>query len=1194
METLKEIFSKGYEFNETILNAAENKRLVFFVGAGVSRIMGISGWEDFANDIIKSAFKDFNKQKTLLTSIKDNKEKITVAFKEFESSGRLKEFYKHFGKAMKPNQKIFNKVIKTKGNIYEILNKFQALFLTTNADNLFEDVLGPTFCYDDFSDSYLTDKHFRETNRLFYLHGHYKKELGVNHHLVFTADSYVERYNDTTYQKFLKQIFQDQENVIIFIGYGLNEFELIDYIATKTGIITKNADEMNRRYILYGFCSEEDTLFWAKKSYFETLGITLIPYCMDSSGHESLIDVLKDLYDKYSPKVIPPIAESIEHFIIKCDDENVEGLLRYLNDPEQAKIFDSKIFQEISLHDKYKWIEALNDKGYFSGNNLLKGIESGKWSLLELFAEWIYENSDNNKKAQEAGAQFLSDITKKQLTDLSTSYSFIKNHIINIILSLDEKHIDNKYLDYIKSLNINLDKFYTAIYPSCNFKNTFKWNNDTFEYFLKVLFNGMTISSNEDINYYYTDIILKKILQEAAKNQDYIRIILNYFTDRLISDSLEQPYNVLLYKFDLDNLDKHDGYYYLLLIVLKNCFNKLVLAEKNCYLSGLLQLNSILSKKLALYLARTNNTALDIDFSNFDFYSDHEYYCEFFLFIKKLFELGSLNSCAAERIAKKVERADWGYFKWGKTITEEDRKYIDSKRLAVLQILPCKYAEQKSNELISTGIAPYNVIEVAKKCDIMTVEEVKVYSKSDFDSIDINKWVAHLKESLPSSKSYELSTASQEFIEYLSDKNKDDKKIVINNLIQIPIEQLNYIVWSIFSKIEKFIDNIDDIIDFSLSVLAKAKLEKKYFSLIKSVLYLLKKAQSFCPDVHLSENIIGEIAKYLTISIDDEIYDSSKTDLLSFIINLGDYEKITLWLNCLITLKEKTNRDEFDEEYDKVSELLNKKDDNIRYTLCYYYQNLNYLFGDKTKDLFNKLIYTNSVFDISALEICIAGSNTILSEYVNTIISEYIEKRNYPKVNPNRNILEDRFYSLIISAHYYNRINDTQLLGAFNDKNFLDYYFKHISLLYRMDKFNIEKQIGIAWNYIKDLNNNQLIVSYSANVLLSIHFIKDNGYTDKLIDILVEAVKFVSVNLDMIDLKKYIPFYNLDFIKAHGLIMSIVKKLYYLADDTIKAIIETYKRTKKTREGKELIVLLGNQNIISIDKRTELKNFLEQ
>ena len=431
METLKDIFSKGYKFDEPILNAAEKGRLVFFLGAGVSRIMGIPGWDDFANDIIKVAFKDFNKQKTLLTSIKDNKEKITVAFKEFERSGRLKEFYKHFGKAMKPNQKKFNRVIKTKGNIYKILNKFQALFLTTNADNLFEDVLGSTFCYDDFSDSYLTDTHFRETNRLFYLHGHYKKELGVENHLIFTADNYVERYNDKTYQDFLRQIFQDQENVIVFIGYGLNEFELIDYIATKTGIIKKDDEEMDRRYILYGFCSEEDTLFWAKKSYFETLGINLIPYNLDHAGYESLIDVLNALYEQYSQKVIPPIAESIEHFTVKCNDENVEGLLRYLNDPEQAKIFDSKIFQEISLHDKYKWIEALNDKGYFSGENLTNGIKADKWSLLQLFAEWIYEASDNKKKAQDAGVKFLSEVTEDQLKDLSKTYSFIKNHIIN-------------------------------------------------------------------------------------------------------------------------------------------------------------------------------------------------------------------------------------------------------------------------------------------------------------------------------------------------------------------------------------------------------------------------------------------------------------------------------------------------------------------------------------------------------------------------------------------------------------------------------------------------------------------------------------------------------------------------------------------------------------------------------------------
>ena len=56
---LNEIMSKGPKFEENILKAFENRKLVFFIGAGVSRIMGIMGWDDFSAFLVRKAFPDF-------------------------------------------------------------------------------------------------------------------------------------------------------------------------------------------------------------------------------------------------------------------------------------------------------------------------------------------------------------------------------------------------------------------------------------------------------------------------------------------------------------------------------------------------------------------------------------------------------------------------------------------------------------------------------------------------------------------------------------------------------------------------------------------------------------------------------------------------------------------------------------------------------------------------------------------------------------------------------------------------------------------------------------------------------------------------------------------------------------------------------------------------------------------------------
>ena len=91
------------KFNENILKAFENRKLVFFIGAGVSRIMGVPGWSDFSAKLIKQAFPNYKEYSTILKEIPDSKERITIAYNKFKSLGKLEEFYSCFGESMKPD-----------------------------------------------------------------------------------------------------------------------------------------------------------------------------------------------------------------------------------------------------------------------------------------------------------------------------------------------------------------------------------------------------------------------------------------------------------------------------------------------------------------------------------------------------------------------------------------------------------------------------------------------------------------------------------------------------------------------------------------------------------------------------------------------------------------------------------------------------------------------------------------------------------------------------------------------------------------------------------------------------------------------------------------------------------------------------------------------------------------------------------
>ena len=42
--------------DDAVLQAFKERKVIFFLGAGVSRLEGIKGWDDFSNTLIKKAF----------------------------------------------------------------------------------------------------------------------------------------------------------------------------------------------------------------------------------------------------------------------------------------------------------------------------------------------------------------------------------------------------------------------------------------------------------------------------------------------------------------------------------------------------------------------------------------------------------------------------------------------------------------------------------------------------------------------------------------------------------------------------------------------------------------------------------------------------------------------------------------------------------------------------------------------------------------------------------------------------------------------------------------------------------------------------------------------------------------------------------------------------------------------------------
>lgn len=273
-----------------ILNAVNENRLAVFVGAGVSRLLGCMGWEDLGKGLIEQCYilKSENgarlinfAEKRRLDSENDYKKVITICHKILLSSGHLKGFHKVFEKALSAQPEKESR--KNYQDIYKIVRSIHALFLTTNVDGHFSKQFRDdhvVFRPDDIrAENLVRDK-------LYCLHGDYTKD---KNDIVFTVRQYILRYNEPIFEEFLEQVFGGY--VVLFIGYGMAEFEVLDYLITRVGFNGERSPQTH--YLLEGYFSHQSNILEMEEGYYEELSVKVIPYSLNKHGYDQLYQVLK-------------------------------------------------------------------------------------------------------------------------------------------------------------------------------------------------------------------------------------------------------------------------------------------------------------------------------------------------------------------------------------------------------------------------------------------------------------------------------------------------------------------------------------------------------------------------------------------------------------------------------------------------------------------------------------------------------------------------------------------------------------------------------------------------------------------------------------------------------------------------------------------------------------------------------------
>ena len=1179
----KERMADKQYLKNIILPASEKRNLFFFIGAGVSRLMGVPGWDEFSEILIKAAFPNYADHQAILTSITGSKERITIAYEEFNRKNQIKKFYKHFAKAMTPRRGF-----KASSNIYELLNKFEANFLTTNADDLFEKVLGSEVCHDEYDLSLIKSDKFKKTNHLFYLHGHYTTDNARNEEkLVFTADQYVKRYNDRRLQDFLSAVFGDPETTIIFIGYGLNEYELIDYIVTKARCKGNKAQNV---YVLQGFCSNQDIVYYAKKAYFDALEIELIPFDMDEQGHGALFGVLEDLYEKYSKSAIPPLAAEIEEYAKQFSQENLIGLIHYLNNPDLAHICEAQIVREINKHPDQKWAKGFFEKGLFDVSCLKEKIEFRAWPLLELLENWV---ATGKKDAQDAGVSFLGALTQEHIQLLSDSGSWICKSIISIILSLDTQHISEDLLNIIKRLNIQTRMLYLELDDEHQTKNIAKWEIKHFVMLFDIIFGAADFKRDDLITYTLKEI--SKIMINIARIHPHLsRILFDSFSKILLNHATKADYNAFARIENLQHIEKdHEECWELFLNAVKNTFALLPIEEQKQIIEQYLGACEMPSQKLGLHLARVYDIAPNLNFEQWDFYSHYEYYFEFYMFIKMLAQKGLITQSNATMLCDKIGMASWGADKKLKEQNSWWIEYTDSKRLAILLLLPFDECQAAAKTLLEKGITPFDPIAHADRCDytVFEWEHETYYTKEQLQGVPLAQWMNFYQEHFPKKDTWDGNTAADQFAEILLEQSSPDLAFVIDTLKDVPITKLVFLVNAFTRKRDALSAHKEKITSFLLEQFSTIRpTDKNTKDFVYAIIRFFDRDK--IENAVLANQLIELLVPILNVSIHTGTSIQEAERYLDYLINNNDYDKYSLFIKCLVCLKRELKQDLSNQNLARIIELLKGTDVIVKYTLCYHYQNIRYISPQNHSAIFAPILNCGDDFDITHLLLCIVSSNYLFDELIASIKTHYLPISSTALSKHHNGVLSHQFYHFIVAAYFHQKISDAELTQAFSDEHFIHAYWEALSNWSKHEIFDSGKHIGVCWDAMICNFGQDYYVKHAPIIFDMLNYI--NTYTEKELEIFsLVAGQLPQHARHIKNPERLVAFFNVDKKKAKTLLESIMIDFHFWKDDEIAIVLQKYKDANLINEGRELITALSRAGIINLAQCTSFKKILE-
>ena len=302
-------------FNEkdikNIITASQNNKLVFFIGAGFSKLsetesLKIPSWEELINEL-KEDLNISNESDYLKIA-----QLYFLKFGEHAYENKVKSSIKD----LTPSK--FHK------NLFDLKPHY---IITTNWDYLIENTAQEKrLAYDLIrSDADLANSQLDK--KIIKMHGDFQQ-----HNFVFKEDDYLQYgQNFPLIEGYIKGIFSTC--TIVFLGYSYNDYNLKQIVSW----ITRISKATPKKYLLQG------KFDLAQNRYLENHGISLLtPFTQDLSYERLYESFFEDLNTAIKPeKLIVKLVNSVKNES-KQTQKQKDNLNEYLNN-KVVKYFNDKI-----------------------------------------------------------------------------------------------------------------------------------------------------------------------------------------------------------------------------------------------------------------------------------------------------------------------------------------------------------------------------------------------------------------------------------------------------------------------------------------------------------------------------------------------------------------------------------------------------------------------------------------------------------------------------------------------------------------------------------------------------------------------------------------------------------------------------------------------------------------------------------